>query len=280
MSAATLLADPTCLRLERIVSSAISLTLVVRTTGPAVACPSCGTMSERVHSRYVRRAADLPWHGVAVRLELHARKFFCAGPGCPRRVFTERLPRVVAPHARRTRRLNEALTLLAFALGGEAGARAAPRPLRRGGRDATARGEAAGGGRRRRGQHAHAQTVGSRGDLSRARRLQAAEHPRPLPAVLGAALGRRLPQRARAMARATGARVPRLEGDRALPPLALARATPFALAVCTRRRHSSVAAARAALTAPRGVDAAEGGRGDEGRTSRIRREPVRAVSGS
>src|SRR5215204_237475 len=125
MYAATLLADPTCLRLERVVSSATSLTLVVRTIGPTAACPSCGAMSERVHSRYVRQVADLPWHGVSVRLELHARKIFCSGPDCPRRVFTERLPRVVAPHARRTRRLNDALTLLAFALGGEAGARAA-----------------------------------------------------------------------------------------------------------------------------------------------------------
>jgi transposase len=125
MYAATLLADPTCLRLERIISSADSLTLVVRTTTPAAACPSCGVASVRVHSRYVRRVAELPWHGVAARLELPARKFFCGGHGCPRHVFTERLPRVVAPHARRTRRLNEALTLLAFALGGEAGGHAA-----------------------------------------------------------------------------------------------------------------------------------------------------------
>ena len=125
MYTATLLADPTCLRLERIISSTLSLTLVVLTTATTAPCPSCGVMSERIHSRYVRRVADLLWHGVAARLELHARKFFCVGLDCPQRVFTERLPRVVAPHARRTRRLNEALTLLAFALGGEAGARAA-----------------------------------------------------------------------------------------------------------------------------------------------------------
>jgi transposase len=125
MYAATLLADPTCLRLERIISSAESLTLVVRTTAPAAACPACGVTSRRIHSRYVRRVADLPWHGVTVRLELHTRKFFCDDQGCSRRVFTERLPRVVAPYARRTRRLDDALTLLAFALGGEAGARTA-----------------------------------------------------------------------------------------------------------------------------------------------------------
>ena len=125
MYAATLLADPTCLRLERIISSATSLTLVVRTTATTAACPRCDLMSERVHSRYVRRVADLPWHGVAARLELHARKLFCINEGCRQRIFTERLPRVVTPRARRTVRLNEALTLLAFALGGEAGARAA-----------------------------------------------------------------------------------------------------------------------------------------------------------
>jgi transposase len=125
MCVTTLLADPTCLRFERIISSAVSLTLVVRATAPTAACPRCGTVSRRVHSRYVRTVADLPWQGVAVRLALHARKFFCAGDGCPQLIFTERLARVVAPHARRTVRLNEALTLLGFALGGEAGARAA-----------------------------------------------------------------------------------------------------------------------------------------------------------
>jgi len=127
MYAATLLADHTRLRLERIVSSATSLTLAVRTTGLTAACPNCGAVSGRVHSRYVRQVADLPWHGVSVRLDLHARKFFCPDPDCPRRVFTGRLPRVVAPHARRTRRLSDALTLLAFALGGEPGARAVAR---------------------------------------------------------------------------------------------------------------------------------------------------------
>jgi transposase len=51
------------------------------------------------------------------------RKFFCREQGCPRRIFTERVPEVAAPYARRTTRLNEVLQLLAFALGGEAGAR-------------------------------------------------------------------------------------------------------------------------------------------------------------
>jgi transposase len=71
----------------------------------------------------VRRITDLPWHGVGFRVQLSARRFFCDQPTCLRRIFTERLPGVVAPYARRTVRLEAWLRALAFALGGEAGAR-------------------------------------------------------------------------------------------------------------------------------------------------------------
>jgi len=76
-----------------------------------------------VHSHYQRTVADLPWGGHTVRLHLHVRKFFCRQPTCSRRVFTERLPHLVHPYARRTARLDSLLSLLAFALGGEPGAR-------------------------------------------------------------------------------------------------------------------------------------------------------------
>jgi transposase len=66
--------------------------------------------------------ADLPWQGVAVRIHLQVRRFFCVVAECPRRVFTERLPDLAAPYARRTLRLAEALEVVGFALGGEPGA--------------------------------------------------------------------------------------------------------------------------------------------------------------
>jgi transposase len=62
---------------------------------------------------------------VAIKLQLHSRKFRCQNPLCLQKVFCERLPKVVAVYARKTVRLNQALTLLAFALGGQAGARTA-----------------------------------------------------------------------------------------------------------------------------------------------------------
>src|SRR5260370_6025914 len=67
--------------------------------------------------------ADLPWAGCALRLELYVRRFFCQNQACRRRIFTERLPGVVAPSARRTTRLPDLLTVISFALGGEAGNR-------------------------------------------------------------------------------------------------------------------------------------------------------------
>jgi transposase len=65
--------------------------------------------------------ADLPWAGWAVRLRLHVRRFFCRNQECKGQIFTERLPNVVAPYARRTTRLCDLLTLIGFAMGGEAG---------------------------------------------------------------------------------------------------------------------------------------------------------------
>jgi transposase len=48
---------------------------------------------------------------------------FAPTRACERQIFTERLPTVVAPYARRTRRLTDVFTLIGFALGGEAGKR-------------------------------------------------------------------------------------------------------------------------------------------------------------
>lgn len=118
-----LIPDPTCLHLVHLEASSSTITVVVRTTAPRGCCPVCQSLSEHVHSRYVRRIADLPWMGWEVQLELHTRRFFCLNLACPRQIFTERVPSVVAPYARRTTRLTELFTLIGFALGGEAGAR-------------------------------------------------------------------------------------------------------------------------------------------------------------
>ena len=123
MAKPTLLPDPACLRLKLLDATTTAITAIVTTISPEAECPLCHWRSARIHSRYVRQVADLPWMGCAVRLELHVRRFFCSNQECERRIFTERLPSVVAPYARRTTRLTDVFTLIGFALGGEAGKR-------------------------------------------------------------------------------------------------------------------------------------------------------------
>lgn len=127
MEVTTLLADPVAIRLEQITSATNLVTLIVKAVQPCAECPRCRQPSARIHSRYVRRVADLPWLGVAVRLELHTRRFCCLHSLCTQRIFCERLPRVVDRYARKTERLGSALELIGFAIGGEAGARIALR---------------------------------------------------------------------------------------------------------------------------------------------------------
>jgi transposase len=120
-----LLPDRTRVRLETWIldpdHSAITLTLQARQV--TARCPLCGRRSKRVHSRYERTLADLPWGTYAVTVRLRVRRLFCRNVRCERRIFTERLPGIVLPWARRTRRLDARLTALGLALGGSAGVR-------------------------------------------------------------------------------------------------------------------------------------------------------------
>src|SRR5215470_1040442 len=96
-------------------------------TPTRVPCSLCATPARRIHSRYVRTLADLPWADYRVRVQLHVRKWFCHNRHCRRRIFTEPLPTVAAPWARRTLRLAQHLVDLGMALGGKAGRRLSQR---------------------------------------------------------------------------------------------------------------------------------------------------------
>ena len=98
-----------------------SVTLGLIPAAPEAACPACGRPSHRVHSRYTRTLADLPWAGMPVRLRLRVRRFFCDTPHCSQRTFSERLANVAAAHSRKTFRLTQVLCRIGLAVGGEAG---------------------------------------------------------------------------------------------------------------------------------------------------------------
>jgi len=123
MSLAVLLLDLPEVLVEQVIIGAAAITLVARLIPPAMPCPCCAQPATRVHSRSRRLLSDLPAGGRQVRLSLQIRRFFCQNPTCPRRTFTEQLPRLAAPHAQKTVRLKQALCQIGFALGGEAGAR-------------------------------------------------------------------------------------------------------------------------------------------------------------
>lgn len=122
---AALSPSPAELRLEdlRILPGRITIRAVPKRR--TARCPCCAAPSTRIHSRYVRHLADLPWHGIPVEVELHSRRFFCVTAGCAQRIFTERLPETAPCYGRRTLRLSAAHRQIAHALGGEAGARLA-----------------------------------------------------------------------------------------------------------------------------------------------------------
>ena len=120
-----LLPDRTRVRLEtwNLDPGRSAITLILQARRITACCPLCGRRSKRVHSRYERTLADLPWGTYAVTVRLRVRRLFCRNVRCERRIFTERLPGIVLPWARRTQRLDGRLTALGLALGGSAGVR-------------------------------------------------------------------------------------------------------------------------------------------------------------
>src|SRR5271166_3887180 len=104
---------------DGVVSDESGVAITVHSTSSGNACPECGSVSERVHSRYRRCLADLPMAGRPVRIVVMARRFRCAVVLCRRRIFAERFGRdVLAPWGRRTARLEHIVHHLALALGG------------------------------------------------------------------------------------------------------------------------------------------------------------------
>src|SRR5262249_45831 len=111
------------LRLEacEIDDTRAQITLRVQSTQTRAPCPLCATPARPIHSDQRRTLADLAWAQYRVCLQVRVRKWFCRHRACQRRIFTERLPTVVVPWARRTLRLTERLVALGVALGGTAG---------------------------------------------------------------------------------------------------------------------------------------------------------------
>jgi transposase len=122
-----LLPGRSCLKLQRIEEQDGCISILATAAAETARCPTYHRLSSRIHSRYWRTVRDLPWQGAVVQLRIEVRRFRCRGRDCPRKTFVERLPMVMASHARQTIRLSETIRLIGYALGGEAGSRLADR---------------------------------------------------------------------------------------------------------------------------------------------------------
>lgn len=125
MLSTALCPDPATWRIGWVASGSDRIMLHLEPIRRAVPCPSCGVLSSRVHSRYRRRAWDLPWCSWQVQLMVYTRRFFCGTPECQRRIFAEPFPNVLPPYARQTLRLRGALLELSHASGAEMASRLA-----------------------------------------------------------------------------------------------------------------------------------------------------------
>jgi len=108
---------------EEVAVAAGLLLVMARARAPEAACPKCGTVSGRVHSRYSRRLADAAIGGRQVEILLAVRRFFCPAPGCRRRTFAEQVDGLTVRYARKTPLLTGMLGSIAVALAGRAGSR-------------------------------------------------------------------------------------------------------------------------------------------------------------
>ena len=107
--------------------TAAQLTVEVISTQPFARCPGCGNLSDHVHCQYQRTVRGVPCGGRNIVLRLCVRKFACWTTTCPRKVFAERLPDLVQPWARVSKRLLEELKAIGLAAEASVSERLAPR---------------------------------------------------------------------------------------------------------------------------------------------------------
>src|SRR5437868_13107447 len=96
------------------VEVAEEITLTLRTISPTASCPSCGTVSSRIQSRYTRTLCDLPSVGRPIFLILHVRRFFCKRGTCAQKILVERLPDLCQD--RKRTRLNSSHVSISYAV--------------------------------------------------------------------------------------------------------------------------------------------------------------------
>src|SRR3984885_11649613 len=76
------------------------------------------SLSTSRHSRYVRHLQDLAAQVITATLRVKLSRWRCRDRGCERKTFSDLLPRIAQPFARRTRRVSELAQLVGHAARG------------------------------------------------------------------------------------------------------------------------------------------------------------------
>ncbi len=111
--------------IERVEQIGPAVWIGARSRASQVACPGCGRLSARVHSRYERRVADAAVAGRRVVIRLRVRRLFCDDTTCQTATFTEQVAGLTVRYGRRTVLLRGMLESIGLALAGRAGSRLA-----------------------------------------------------------------------------------------------------------------------------------------------------------
>ncbi|AHI27377.1 Transposase (plasmid) [Komagataeibacter xylinus E25] len=123
MSRLRILDLPRSLVVRRVVALDNRVEIEVGLRKRSVLCPDCQCPTQRIHSFYQRKLADLPWQGRPATLIVSVPRFFCQAAVCPRRTFVMPLDGITVRHGRQTTRLTDLHYYIAHTLGGSAGAR-------------------------------------------------------------------------------------------------------------------------------------------------------------
>jgi zinc-finger of transposase IS204/IS1001/IS1096/IS1165 len=94
-----------------------ALTVAVDSRQPTF-CPECGAQSQSRHSTYWRTLRDLSAQGAPVIVHARLGRWRCRNQQCDWLVFTERVPGLASPFARRTARLAGIVRLIGHSPGG------------------------------------------------------------------------------------------------------------------------------------------------------------------
>jgi transposase len=113
------------LQVDGVEGTAEAVVIFARSGAAGAACPSCGTWSSRVHSRYGRRLADGAAGGRPVVICLTVRRLVCPNPGCAAVTFAEQVEGLSGRYLRRSLPLLDLLAQIGQELAGRAGSRLA-----------------------------------------------------------------------------------------------------------------------------------------------------------